>query len=465
MGPEGLTEAVRKMSDRGVDERAITVFEDYWQQLADGAEGVIREEAIEPLCDVPELAAIEVSDDERRAALAQVAVIKLNGGLGTSMGMAGPKAALVARDGLTFLDVIVRQLIGLEERYGSRPPLMLMNTPLTRGASLEILERYPHMADQDLPLDFLQNMEPKLDAHTLAPVAWPEDPELEWCPPGHGDIYVALASSGLLDQMRAAGIRYAFISNSDNLGATCDPDIAAWLMSEGIPFAAEVAERTLNDRKGGHVAVRKSDGRLILRESAMVVAEDQDLFQDTTRHQWFNTNNLWVGLDELDALLRERQGVLGLPIIVNRKTVDPTLPDSPAVIQIESAMGTAVEAFEGSVALRVPRSRFRPVKTTNELLLLRSDVFALDDRSQIVSLIDHPEPRVSLDGTYKFMRDFDARFPAGVPSMRDCTSLTVSGDVTFGADVQAVGDVEVVAESPASVADGTRLEGPTVLAQ
>ena len=465
MGPEGLTEAVRKMSDRGVDQRAITVFEDYWQQLADGAEGIIREESIEPLRDVPELAAIEVSDDERRAALAKVAVIKLNGGLGTSMGMAGPKAALVARDGQTFLDVIVRQLIGLEERYGSRPPLLLMNTPLTRGASLEILERYPHMADQDLPLDFLQNMEPKLDAQTLAPVAWPEDPELEWCPPGHGDIYVALASSGLLDQMRAAGIRYAFISNSDNLGATCDPDIAAWLMSEGIPFAAEVAERTLNDRKGGHVAVRKSDGRLILRESAMVVAEDQDLFQDTTRHQWFNTNNLWVGLDELDALLREHQGVLGLPIIVNRKTVDPTRPDSTAVIQIESAMGTAVEAFEGSVALRVPRSRFRPVKTTNELLLLRSDVFALDDRSQIVSLIDHAEPRVSLDGTYKFMRDFDARFPAGPPSMRDCTTLTIAGDVTFGADVQAIGDVEVVAESPTSVPDGTRLEGRAVLSQ
>ncbi|KRE35973.1 UTP--glucose-1-phosphate uridylyltransferase [Janibacter sp. Soil728] len=465
MGPEGLTEAVRKMSDRGVDQRAITVFEDYWQQLAGGAEGIIREETIEPLSEVPELAAIEVSDDERRAALAQVAVIKLNGGLGTSMGMTGPKAALVARDGLTFLDVIVRQLIGLEERYGSRPPLMLMNTPLTRGPSLEILERYPHMAGQDLPLDFLQNMEPKLDAQTLAPVSWPEDPELEWCPPGHGDIYVALASSGLLDQMRSAGIRYAFISNSDNLGATCDPDIAAWLMTEGIPFAAEVAERTLNDRKGGHVAVRKSDGRLILRESAMVVDEEQDLFQDTTRHQWFNTNNLWVDLDKLDALLRERQGVLGLPIIVNHKTVDPTRPDSPAVIQIESAMGTAVESFAGSVALRVPRSRFRPVKTTNELLLLRSDVFDLDEDSQIVSRIDHPEPRVSLDKAYKFMRDFDARFPSGVPSMRDCTSLTVAGEVTFGAGVHAVGDVEIVAESPTTVPDGTRLQGRTVLSQ
>lgn len=451
------------MVDRGVDRRAITVFEDYWDQLAAGAQGIVREDEIEPLVDVPELAAIEVGDDERRAALAQVAVVKLNGGLGTSMGMSGPKAALVARDGLTFLDVIVRQLIGLEERYGSRPPLLLMNSFRTRDASLEILERYPQMAKQALPLDFLQNMEPKLDAQTLVPVDWPEEPELEWCPPGHGDVYVALAASGLLDEMRAAGIRYAFISNSDNLGATCDPDIAAWLIAEEIPFAMEVAERTLNDRKGGHVAVRRSDGRLVLRESAMVLDEEQGLFQDTDRHQWFNTNNLWIDLDRLDALLCEREGVLGLPIIVNRKTVDPTRSESTPVIQIESAMGSAIESFEGSVALRVPRSRFRPVKTTNELLLLRSDAFELDEQSRVVSRIDGREPRVSLDGVYKLVRDFDARFPSGPPSLRECTSFAVEGDVTFGADVRAVGDVEVVAQEPAEVADGTRLEGRVAL--
>ncbi len=451
------------MTERGEDPRAIAVFADYWQQLADGAQGTIPEDTIEPLVEVPELAAIEVSDEERRAALAKVAVIKLNGGLGTSMGMSGPKSALVARDDHTFLDIIARQLIGLEERYGARPPLVLMNTPRTREESLAILERYPQLAQQDLPLDFIQSMEPKVDAETLAPVTWPEDPSLEWCPPGHGDVYVSLAAAGLIDRMREAGIRYVFISNADNLGATCDPDIAAWLLAEDIPFAAEVAERTLNDRKGGHVAVRKEDGRLILRESAMVVDGEQDLFQDTTRHQWFNTNNLWVGLDELDALMRARDGVLGLPIIVNRKTVDPTRKDSPKVIQIESAMGTAVEAFEGSVALRVPRTRFRPVKTTNELLLLRSDVFELDEQSRIVSRIDHAEPRISLDDHYKFIADFDERFPKGAPSLRECSSLAVEGDVTFGADVAAVGAVEVAANAPATVPDGTRLTGRTEL--
>jgi len=452
------------MRERGVDPRAITVFEHYWQQLADGARGKVPESEIDPLVEVPELSAIEADDEERAAALRQVAVVKLNGGLGTSMGVSGPKSALVARDGLSFLDIIARQVIALEERHGARPPLVLMNSFRTREESLAILQRYPQLADQALPLDFLQSMEPKLDADTLAPVSWPEDPELEWCPPGHGDVYVSLAASGLLRSMREAGVRYAFISNADNLGATCDPDIAAWMVREGIPFAAEVAERTVNDRKGGHVAVRREDGRLILRESAMVLPEDEEAFQDTDRHRWFNTNNLWVDLAALERLLDEREGVLGLPIIVNRKTVDPTRPESPDIIQIESAMGTAVEAFEGSAALRVPRTRFRPVKSTNELLLLRSDVFGLDGDSRIVSRTGRPDPRVSLDKTYKFVGDFDTRFPKGAPSLLECTSFAVEGDVTFGEGVSASGDVRVVAtDGPAVVADGTRLHGQTEL--
>ena len=103
------------------------------------------------------------------------------------------------------------------------------------------------------------------------------------------------------------------------------------------------------------------------------------------------------------------------------------------------------------------------MKTTNELLLLRSDAFELDEHSRVVSRIDGREPRVSLDGVYKLVRDFDARFPSGPPSLRECTSFAVDGDVTFGADVRAVGDVEVVAQAPAEVADGTRLEGRVAL--
>jgi UTP--glucose-1-phosphate uridylyltransferase len=459
MTEDGLQAAITKMQARGIDSRAINVFAHYWRDLAAGAQGLIPEETIEPLGEVPALGDFAATPQQRRAALARTAVIKLNGGLGTSMGMTGPKSALEVRDGLTFLDIIARQVLALRAQHDVQLPLILMNSFRTRSESLAILEKYPDLAVDGLPLDFLQNAEPKLRADTLAPVEWPADPELEWCPPGHGDIYVALQGSGLLGALRAQGIRYVFLSNADNLGATCDPDVAAWMFEQKVPYAAEVCPRTANDRKGGHLARRRSDGRMILRDSAMVADGEDHHFQDNDRHQYFHTNNLWVDLDVLERLLDERDGVLGLPIVVNRKTVDPSDSSSTPVIQIESAMGTAVEAFEGSQALLVPRRRFRPVKTTNELLLLRSDVFELDDDSVVNSVITHEEPAIRLDGHYKLVPDFEARFPAGPPSLRECTGLAVAGDVTFGAGIVCVGDVQVSAEQPATVADGTRLSG------
>lgn len=459
MTPEALELSLEKMRDQGVDRRAIAVFEAYWHQLAEGAQGVIPEDTIEPMGDLPELADLDVSDDERREALQRVAVVKLNGGLGTSMGMSGPKTALVALEGLTFLDIIARQVIALGERYGVRPPLLLMNSFRTHEQSLKLLEQYPQLREQSLPLDFIQSREPKLRADDLAPVEWPADPSLEWCPPGHGDVYVALAASGILAQMQEQGIKYVFLSNADNLGASCDPDIAAWLLREDVPYAAEVTTRTANDRKGGHLAIRKEDGRLILRDTAMVADGEDHYFQDNRRHQWFHTNNLWVSVDALAERMEASDGVLGLPIVINRKTVDPTDKTSTKVIQVESAMGTAIERFEGSQAIRVPRSRFRPVKTTNELLLLRSDLFELDDDMLVRGLSDQPDPAIDLDDHYKYIADFDRLLPHGSPSLAGCSSFAVHGEVTFGSDVTCEGDVEVVADGAAEVPDGTHLQG------
>ena len=459
MGDDGLRAATDLMRQRGVDERAVGAFTRFYGLLEAEATGYIHEDAIEPLGAVQSLADLESDPDELTGALGRSAVLKLNGGLGTSMGVQGPKTALPVRDGLTFLDIIARQILALRRTHGVDLPLVLMDSFRTQEETLEILAHHPDLEVEGLPLSFLQSAEPKLRADDLTPVSWPEDPALEWCPPGHGDVYIALQSSGLLDTLRDRGIRYLFLSNGDNLGATFDARIPAWMAREEIPYVAEVCERTRNDRKGGHLARRRSDGRIVLRDSAQVAPGEEQHFADNERHEYFHVNNLWVDLDVLAEELRQRAGVLELPIIVNRKTVDPTKKDSTPVIQIESSMGTAVEVFEGSQALFVPRDRFRPVKTTNELLLVRSDLYELDDASRVVSLIDHDEPFVDLSSDFTFVEDFEARFPHGVPSIREASSLVVDGDVTFGRDVVCVGDVTVRADGPRVIEDGARLEG------
>ena len=437
MSEEGLQAATEKMRDAGVAEPAIDTFAHYYRELEAGATGMLPESEIEPVGDLPRADDLPDPPDGGRAGLRKAAVIKLNGGLGTSMGMTRPKSLLEAKDGLTFLDVIVRQA----EHLGV--PLVLMNSFATSDDTMRYLAE--HHQDADVQ-EFLQNKEPKLLVDDLAPAVWPDDPELEWAPPGHGDLYVALQGSGMLETLLDRGYEAAFVSNSDNLGAVLDPAILHAFLDSGAPFLMEVVPRTKADRKGGHLARRRDDGQLVLRESAQTPKEDVEASQDVDRHRYSNTNNLWVNLVSLDAVLREREGVLGLPIIVNRKTVDPSDEHAPEVFQIETAMGAAISVFEGAQAIEVSRQRFAPVKTTNDLLLLRSDFYRLTDDADVVPAEGREPGSVFVDldpDHYKLLRDFDARFPAGPPSLAKATRFVVRGDVTFGPDVAIAGEAEL----------------------
>jgi UTP--glucose-1-phosphate uridylyltransferase len=449
---DGLQASIDKMRAEGVGEAAITTFAHYYEQLREGASGMLPESEIEPVDDPTALDDLPEADP---ALLDAAVVIKLNGGLGTSMGMTKAKSLIEAKDGMTFLDVIVGQVLALRSRFGARLPLVLMNSFATRDDSLAALERHPEVV-ADVPLDFLQNKVPKIAADDLQPVSWPPEPALEWAPPGHGDLYTALVTSGMLDDLREHGYRYAFVSNSDNLGAVLDPRILSWVAREEIPFVMEVAGRTEADRKGGHIARRRDDG-LVLRETAQTPEEDLEKLQDVGRHRYVNTNNLWIDLEALRTTLEARDGVLGLPIIVNRKTVDPSDSSSPAVVQLETAMGAAVGVFEGARALHVPRRRFAPVKTTNDLLALRSDAYVLRDDSRVELSPEREDPPViDLDADYyKLIGGFEERFPAGAPSLVACERLTVTGDVTFGRGVVVRGSVTV--EGPAKIADSAVL--------
>ena len=370
-------------------------------------------------------------------------VIKLNGGLGTTMGMEGPKSLIEVKDGLSFLDIIARQILHTRKEHNVRLPLVLMNSFITQAKTRAALKAYPKLR-QDVSLDFLQHKTPKIWQDDLSPVNWPDGPEKEWCPPGHGDIYLALQTSGVLQQLLDKGYMYAFVSNSDNLGATVDPTILGYFAQEKLPFLMEVAERTAADSKGGHLA-SSLDGGLLLREVAECPPEEMEEFQDIQRYSYFNTNNLWIHPPTLQQTLEQQQGVLGLPLIRNEKPVDPTQPDTRQVYQLETAMGHAIALFPEAQAVQVNRARFLPVKSTNDLLALWSDAYVLNDdytiqlnparQSEQALLVD-------LDKThYGHFHQLKAHFPRTVPSLVNCNQFRIAGNIYFDAYVILEGEV------------------------
>jgi UTP--glucose-1-phosphate uridylyltransferase len=446
-----------RMRAESLPEVAIKTFEHYYTQLVKGHTGLISENDILPVASLPNAETFSIDLVQAgQAALSQTVLLKLNGGLGTSMGLDKAKSLLPVKNGLSFLDIIARQALQ------TNIPLVLMNSFVTRTDSLAALKPYPNLWG-DIPLDFLQHKIPKITQADLSPAAWPPNPDLEWCPPGHGDLYTALITSGMLDALLEAGYEYAFASNADNLGAVIDLAILGYFTQNRLPFMMEVADRTEADKKGGHLA-QLPNGQLILRESAQCPAADMDAFQDVSRHKYFNTNNLWLNLTTLKEVLVAKDNVLGLPMIRNSKTVDPRDSASTPVYQLETAMGSAIAVFEGAGAIRVPRTRFAPVKTTSDLLAVRSDAYTLTGDYRVV-----PNPArklgqvvVDLDSAYyKLVDDMEARFPYGAPSLLACERLTIKGDIHFGRSVTLKGEVSLVNESgqPATVDSDIIIEG------
>jgi len=446
-----------KMTAEGLDELAIRTFKTYYEQLVRGDTGLIPESTIEWVDSLPDVEAFpdDLSDIGKQA-LEKTVVIKLNGGLGTSMGLEKAKSLLTVKPGLSFLDIIAK---AAEKK---RVSLVFMNSFSTSQHTKNALKTYSHLW-KDVPLEFLQNKVPKVVVNSLTPATYPSDRSLEWCPPGHGDLYTALIISGVLDALLNKNYCYAFVSNADNLGAVIDDTILGYFVKNEIPFLMETADRTEADKKGGHLA-RLKTGKLILREIAQCPDYDLDAFQDVSKHKYFNTNTLWMDLRAVKRLLMEHNGVLGLSMIRNRKTVNPRDPNSDSVYQLESAMGSAIELFEMARAVRVPRSRFAPVKTTSDLLGIRSDAYVLDQDYRLVS---NPKRQlapivISLDSKYyKMIDDFEARLPHGAPSLIECERLSVNGDVVFGKNVQLKGSVSLVNQTgrQATIPDGSVVTG------
>jgi len=382
--------------------------------------------------------------DSITESLNKLVVVKLNGGLGTSMGCKGPKSVISVRNENTFLDLTVQQIEHLNKTFNTDVPLVLMNSFNTDEDTKKILQKYTHHRVKIHT--FNQSRYPRINKESLLPIAKDlgtsgENAEA-WYPPGHGDIYASFSNSGLLDKLIAEGKEYIFVSNIDNLGATVDLFILNHLMSQPpdrrCEFIMEVTDKTRADVKGGTLI--NYDDHLRLLEIAQVPKAHVDEFKSVTKFKIFNTNNLWISLPAIKRLYEAN--AMDLEIIVNPKNLDGGLN----VIQLETAVGAAIKSFSNALGVNVPRSRFLPVKTSSDLLLVMSNLYSLDAGSLTMSKKREfkTTPHVKLGGSFTKVHDFLTRFE-NIPDMLELDHLTVSGDVTFGKNVSLKGTVIIIA--------------------
>lgn len=380
-----------------------------------------------------------------KSLLDKLIVVRLNGGLGTSMGCVGPKSVISVRSDLTFLDLTIQQIEDLNRTYDVDVPLVLMNSFNTDDDTRKVLRKYEHVGVR--LMTFNQSRYPRFDKESLLPIAKNINDNVDcWYPPGHGDIYQSLANSGLLDQFIAEGKTLMFVSNIDNLGATVDLSILNFLLTPDYPgstatppeFLMEVTDKTLADVKGGTLI--EYEGRLRLLEAAQVPKNNMDEFKSVRKFRIFNTNNFWASLPAVRRVIDD--GSLNMEIIVNPKV----LSNGRNVIQLETACGAAIKAFNGSLGVNVPRRRFLPVKTTSDLLVVMSNLYTLDNGALTMSQrrAFPSNPIVKLGTSFSKVEDFLRRFE-NVPDCVELDQLTVSGDVTFGRNVVLKGTVIIIA--------------------
>lgn len=433
------------MRQENLSALSIKVFLHHYAKIIAGESGIIHECDIQPINHIIATESLPDFSTQGKAVLGQTVMIKLNGGLGTGMGLEKAKSLLVAKDKLRFLDIIIKQVILQRAHFNSDLPLLFMNSRHTEADTQAVLNKYPALkqGQQGIPFSVMQNKVPRILATTKTPAIWHKDPAKTWCPPGHGDIYTVLQTSGLLNQLLEQGVKYAFIANADNLGATMDLSLLGYFAEQNSTLMMEVTQRTAADKKGGHLA-QSSNGNLLLRELNQCHVDDLQHFQDISRYKYFNTNNLWLRLDRLKTQLEDSGGMLDLPVIQNHKPIDTRDATSPQVIQLETAMGAAICNFKDAIAVRTAKARFIPIKTSNELLGLWSNAFVLDDNHRILAnpqrtanhLVIHLDPQY-----FKNIDDLQARFPSGAPDLVECEQLTVIGDVKFSQSVKIIGRV------------------------
>jgi|UniRef100_A0AC35G9D5 UTP--glucose-1-phosphate uridylyltransferase len=414
----------------------------------------LPENAIHDYSQLPNVNAEDISK-----LLDKLVVVKLNGGLGTSMGCKGPKSVISVRNDLTFLDLTMQQIQHLNNIYGVSVPLVLMNSFNTDDDTNKVLKKYANVRVQ--VHTFCQSQYLRINRETFTPLVkdLKANDHEAYYPPGHGNFYEAFYNSGLLQKFIDQGKEYIFLSNIDNLGATVDLNILNYIVngSQKPEFVMEVTDKTRADVKGGTLIQYQS--KLTLLEIAQVPKDYVDEFKSISKFRIFNTNNLWGNLAAIKRVIENNE--LEMEVIVNPKHLDRGVD----VIQLETAAGAAIKSFRGACGINVPRSRFLPVKKSSDLLLLMSNLYDINFGN--LTLSDERSfpttPLVKLGSQFDKVNDFLKRFQS-IPDLIELDHLTVSGDVWFGRDVTLKGTVIIIANhgDRIDIPPGTLLENKIV---
>ncbi|KAK5724173.1 UTP-glucose-1-phosphate uridylyltransferase [Elasticomyces elasticus] len=395
--------------------------------------------------------------------LSKLAVLKLNGGLGTSMGCVGPKSVIEVRDGMSFLDLSVRQIEFLNRTYDVNVPMVLMNSFNTDKDTANIIKKYEgHNIDI---MTFNQSKYPRVLKDSLLPAPKSADSQIsDWYPPGHGDVFESLYNSGILDKLLDRGIEILFLSNADNLGAVVDLNILQHMVETRAEYIMELTDKTKADVKGGTIIDYEGQARLL--EIAQVPKQYVNEFKSIKKFKYFNTNNVWMNLRAVKRVVENNE--LLMEIIPNGKSIpaDKKGETDVSVVQLETAVGAAIKHFKNAHGVNVPRRRFLPVKTCSDLMLVKSDLYTLKHGQLMIDPSRFgPAPLIKLGSDFKKVSQFQSRIPS-IPKILELDHLTITGAVNLGRGVVLKGTVIIVASEgntidipPGSVLENVVVQG------
>ncbi len=392
--------------------------------------------------------------------LDQLVVLKLNGGLGTSMGLKYAKSKIMfdVKNEKTFLDIIIDQIVEINEKYQKNVDLWFFNSFNTQKDTRAFF--YQKKIKNLVYHEIIQNKFPRIETQLIdneinyLPFSYSENYEQEWYPPGHGDIYRVFHINKIIESWLKQGKKFLFVSNSDNLGANIDLMIFGYFLKENLPFLMEVCQKTPLDRKGGIIVEYQNEIRLV--ESVEVPKKNITDFENINKYCFFNTNSLWFYLPALLEILKNK---FEIPLIINPKTINKR-----DVIQLESAMGSIIRFFPSSKIIKVPRERFLAVKTNNELLLMRSD-YLKDHKINLLRKKVDLVPEIKLSNNYHDLIDFEKYFQV-IPSLINIEKLYLEGEIFFlnSGNIELTGEVIIKSlDLPLEIYGDVKLENTEIV--